>query len=81
MSASVLQEVMLEAGSGAVKGKESADTFDLYEVTGSGRKLAVLLLELCICLFSLSVSQKTFRGKENAEEVGLSFEEMCAKHL
>lgn len=73
---------MLEAGSGAVKGKEAANTFSLNEAAG-GRKETYNIATgtMSVCLFSLTVSQKTFRGKENVEEVeewantGMSFEE------
>lgn len=84
LSARVQQEVMLEAGSGAVKGKEAANTFGLYEVTSRRKETCSAATgTMSLCLFSLTVSQKTLREKEKVEEgtTGMYFEEMCAKHL
>lgn len=65
VSPTVPQEVMLEAGSGAVKGKAAANTFRLYEVTGSRKETHCAATgTMSVCLFSLAVSQRRFRGKE-----------------
>lgn len=57
------QEVMQATGSGAVKGKEAANTFRLYEVTASRKetKCAVTWSYECLFIFPL---RSGFMGKK-----------------